>query len=160
MEINVRLLTIDHLVAGVINGVINALIAYSGLSKEGLIPLSVDQISTTQQTILGQSVAMAFTLGLVVTIVSSKVFAKHVIKKHPEMSALVIRPIFPDVLRIALNNSVFLFGWFVIIALAWQRFIGTVMVNRLSGAFLIGLVALIITMIVNFRTEKALLQRE
>jgi hypothetical protein len=148
----------DALIPGVLNAVINGGIAWSGFKSAASVPMTLDLISSTQHTVWGQGVTLAFALGVILTLVTAKVFAKHAVKADPSLAPLVQRPIFPFVAKIAVGNAMALFGWFVALAVLWQRFMGTVEVSPAVAAALVGLLAGVITVIVEFRTKRALLR--
>lgn len=149
----------DALIPAVINALINGAIAYSGFKAEAAIPMTLDLISSKQHTVWGQGVTLAFALGVILSIITAKVFAKQVAKAEASLAARVQRPI-SFLLRIALGNAVALFGWFVALAVLWQRSVGTVEVSPAVAAALVGLLAGVITVIVEIRTKRALLRRD
>jgi hypothetical protein len=148
----------DALIPAVINAVINGGIAYFGFKEQATIPLSLDGISSQQHTVFGEGVVLAFALGVILSIVTAKVFSRHAVKADPSLAPLVQRPVFPFVFKIALNNGAALFGWFVALAILWQRVVGTVEVQPVLAAVLVGLLAGVITVIVEVWTKRALLQ--
>lgn len=147
----------DSLIPGAINAVINGAIAYHGFRREPAVPLSLDLISTEQHTVWGQGVSLAFALGIILSIITGKLFAKHVAKTDAALAERVRRPM-SFLVKVALGNAMALFGWFVALAVLWQRWLGTIEVSPLFAAALVGLLAGIITVIVEMRTKRALLQ--
>lgn len=148
----------DALIPAVINAVINGGIAYSGFKDQSGVPLTLDLISTQQHSVFGEGVVLAFALGVILSIVTAKVFASHAVKADASLAPLVKRPIFPVVFKIALNNGAALFGWFVALAILWHRMVGTVEVTPVVAAVLVGALAAVITVIVEVRTKRAMLQ--
>lgn len=147
----------DSAVPAAINALINGAIAWFTFRRDGAIPLSVDLISSKQHTVWGQGTTLAFFLGLILTLVTWKVYGAHLGKTHPQWSARLQRPLFPDVAAIALRNTLMLFGAFVIVAVLWQRILGSVEVGPVYAAGLVGLLAALITMVVEVRTKRELL---
>lgn len=147
----------DALIPALINAIINGGIAYSGFSKQATVPLTMDLISSKQHTVWGEGVILAFALGVILSIVTAKIFASHAVKADATLAPLVKRPLFPFVFGIALNNGFALFGWFVALAVLWQRLVGSVEVSPVMAASLVGLLAAVITLIVEVRTKRALL---
>lgn len=147
----------DALIPAAINAVINGAIAYSGFKAQAAVPMTLDLISTDQHTVWGQGVTLAFALGIILSIVTAKVFAKHAVKADASLAPLVQRPIFPFVLKVAFGNAIALFGWFVALAVLWQRMLGSIQVSPMAAAALVGLLAGVITVIVEVRTKRALL---
>ncbi len=148
----------DTLVPAAINAVINGAIAYSGFKAEQAIPMTLDLISAKQHTVWGQGVTLAFALGIILSIVTAKIFARHAVKADASLAPRVQRPVFPFVLKVAVGNAAMLFGWFVALAVLWQRLLGTIEVSPAMAAALVGLLAGVITVIVEMRTKRALLQ--
>lgn len=147
----------DSLVGTAINAVINGVIAWYSFRDSAQVPMTLDLISTQERSVWGQGVTLALSLALILTLVAFKVFSRHVAKSHPEVAARVQRPLFPTVAGIALHNAMSLFGWFVVLAVLWQRVLGTIYVTPFAAAVLIGLVAGTVTMLVEVRTKRALL---
>lgn len=147
----------DSVIPAGINALINGAIAWFTFRGDAAIPLSVDLISSTQHTVWGQGTSLAFFLGLILTLVTWKVYGAHLAKTHPEWSARLQRPLFPDVAGIALRNTLMLFGAFVVVAVLWQRILGSVEVSPAVAASLVGLLAALITMVVEVRTKRELL---
>jgi hypothetical protein len=148
----------DALIPAVINAVINGAIAYSGFKAEQAIPMTLDLISAEQHTVWGQGVTLAFALGIILSIVTAKIFAKHAVKADASLAPRVQRPVFPFVFKVALGNAAMLFGWFVALAVLWQRLLGSIEVSPVVAAALVGLLAGVITVVVEVRTKRALLQ--
>lgn len=147
----------DSLIPAAVNALINGAIAWFTFRDAGAIPLSVDLISSDQHTVWGQGTTLAFFLGLILTLVTWKVFGSHVAKTHPQWSAQARRPLFPDVAMIAMRNMLMLFGGFVILAVLWQRILGSIDVSPAMAAALVGLLAALITIVVEVRTKRELL---
>ncbi|MDC8773018.1 hypothetical protein [Roseateles albus] len=147
----------DALIPAALNALINGGIAWFGFKALPAVPLTLDLISAKQHTVWGEGVTLAFALGLILTLITAKMFSKHVIKEDPSLAARVRRPIFPFVMGVALGNAMALFGWFVALAVLWQRVVGTVEVSPALAASLVGLLAGVITIVVEMRTKRALL---
>ena len=148
----------DSLVPALLNGLINGAIAHLSFRSAGSVPLSLDLISARQHTVWGQGVTLAFALGVILSLVTAKIFARHVVKAHPELGPLVDRPMVPWLLRVSFGNAVFLFGWFVALAVLWQRAVGTVEVGPVAASALVGGLAAVITVLVEVRTKRAMLR--
>lgn len=148
----------DSLIPAALNTIINGGIAYAGFKSAESIPLTLDLISSEQHTVWGQGVTLAFALGIILSIVTAKVFANHAIKIDPSLAPFLRQPIFPVVMRIAINNGASLFGWFVALAILWQRMVGSISVTPMTAAALVGILAGVITVIVEVRTKQALLE--
>lgn len=147
----------DSGIPAAINALINGAIAWFTFRGDGAIPLSVDLISNDQHTVWGQGTTLAFFLGMILTLVTWKVFGAHLSKTHPQWSARLKRPLFPDVAAIALRNTLMLFGAFVVFAVLWQRILGSIEVSPAVAAGLVGMLAALITMVVEVRTKRELL---
>lgn len=147
----------DSVIPAAINALINGAIAWFTFRGDAAIPLSVDLISSTQHTVWGQGTTLAFFLGLILTLVTWRVYAAHLAKTHPQWSGRLKRPWFPDVAGIALRNTLTLFGAFIVVAVLWQRILGSIEVSPAVAAGLVGMLASLITMVVEVRTKRELL---
>jgi hypothetical protein len=148
----------DSLAPAAINAVINGGIAYAGFKAQAAVPLTLDLISSRQQTVWGEGVTLAFALGIILSIITAKLFARHAVRIDPAVAPLVQRPVFPFVARIALGNAMALFGWFVALAVLWQRMLGSIEVSPALASVLVGVLAALVTVLVEVRTKRALLR--
>lgn len=148
----------DSLIPAAINAVINGAIAWSGFKSESGIPMTLDLISAKQHTVWGEGVTLAFALGVILSLITAKMFAKHASAASPDLAGRLRRPFFPDLVVIAVGNAMALFGWFVALAVLWQRAFGSIVVSPVAAAVLVGALAAVITVVVEVRTKRALLQ--
>jgi hypothetical protein len=132
---------VGALVSGVINAVINGAIQYFILRRdEGPIPVSVDSIATETHTVLGSSVPLAVSLAMILTAVA------HWTTKGPK------KPFFPTTLWLVIKHGLFAFGTVVAGAVMWQRIMGTVEVGLGTAVLILGIVAGIVSAVVNYMT--------
>ena len=126
--------------SGVINAVINGAIQFFLLRGEAPLPLTVDTIGTETHTVLGASVPLAVSLAMILTAVA------HWTTKGPK------KPFFPTTLWLVIKHGLFAFGAVVAGAVMWQRIMGTVEVGLGAAVLILGLVAGIVSAIVNYMT--------
>ncbi len=137
------------IISGVINAVINGAIQYFILKgHEGPIPLSVDAISTDAHTVLGSSVPLAVSLAMILTAVAHWTF------KAPK------KPFFPTTLWLVIKHGLFAFGAIVAGAVIWQRMVGTIEVGLGTAVIILGIVAGIVSAVVNYMTISAIAEPE
>lgn len=65
---------------GVINSAINFVIQYFMLKDKEIIPISVDSITNTTETVLGMAVVLAISLSIILTLIAYFGIKE---KKHP-----------------------------------------------------------------------------
>ncbi len=147
----------DSLVSACINGVINGLIAYFEFRDQASIPISLDAISTNQISVWGQAVTLTFGLGIILTIITSKVFISHIKKQNLTLKAGHTFPDTPAILKLAAFNAAILFGWFVTLAVIWTKWAGEVFVSATAAAVLVGLFAVVVTLVVEVRTKSQII---
>ena len=131
------------IITGFINALINGGIQYFFLKDKKLIPISVDSITNTEQTVLGTAVTLAITLSMILTIV-----AYFGIKDHK-------KPFFPTTLWLTIKHGFFTFGVITSLAVLWQRYMGTVEVSLVSALIIIGVIAGCVSGVINYLTLKA-----
>ena len=135
------------LLSGVINAIINGAIQFFILrGHEGPIPMSVDNISTQTHTVLGSSVPLAVSLAMILTAVA------HTTVKVPK------KPFFPATLWLVIKHGIFSFGLVVAGAIVWQRAMGTVEVGLGTAVVILGIVAGVVSAIVNYMTISAIVE--
>ena len=131
------------LIGGAINAVINGGIQWYLLRGETQIPLSVDGITNDTHTVLGAAVPLAVSLAMILTAIA------YLTLKADK------RPFFPHVLWLTIKHGVFAFGLIVSAAVVWQRTMGTVQVSLATAVIVLGLVAGLVTVMVNVMTIRA-----
>lgn len=137
------------LVPAAINAVINGAIAYRGFRGLEAVPLSVDAISSAEKTVWSEVVVLAFALSAILGLITAVQFQR----------AADIRPrrrLFPDLVTLVLEQAVLLFGACVVLAVLWQRIMGSVAVGPVLAAVLVAAAAALITVIVDVRVKHAL----
>lgn len=127
---------------GVINAAINGGIQYFFLKGHDAIPISVDSITNTTETVLGTSVVLAITLAMILTLV-----AYFGIKGKKA-------PFYPTAFWLTIKHGFFTFGVVTSLAVLWQKYMGTVEVSLVSALIIIGVIAGIVSGIVNYLTLK------
>ena len=127
---------------GVINAVINGGIQYFFLKGHSSIPISVDSITNTTETVLGTAVMLAITLSIILTLV-----AYFGIKGKKAA-------FFPTTFLLTLKHGFVTFGILTSLAVLWQKYVGTVEVSLVSALIIIGVIAGLVSGFVNYFTLK------
>lgn len=156
MDIKVK----DSLVGGVINGAINGYIASYHFKGMDRVPMSLDVITSSEITVWGQAVSLTFGLGIILSLITSKLFLHQLNKTHPQHMQQLQSGFWSQLLPIALTHAAALFGWFVALAVIWTKYVGEVSVSSSSAVLLVGLFAFIITIAVEVRTKKSIIYKK
>ena len=127
---------------GVINAVINGGIQYFFLKGHSSIPISVDSITNTTETVLGTAVMLAITLSMILTLV-----AYFGIKGKKAA-------FFPTTFLLTLKHGFVTFGILTSLAVLWRKYVGTVEVSLVSALIIIGVIAGLVSGFVNYFTLK------
>ena len=130
------------ILTGGINAFINGGIQYFFLKDKSVIPLSVDAITNTEQTVLGTAVVLAITLSMILTLV-----AYFGIKGKKA-------PFFPTTVWLTVKHGFFTFGVLTSLAVLWQKYMGTVEVPLLTALIVVGIIAGVVSAIINYLTLK------
>lgn len=135
------------IITGIINAIINGGIQYFILRGTAPIPISVDSITNNEHTVLGTAVVLAVTLAMILTAVSYfKIKVERV-------------PFFPTTFWLVLKHGFFTFGVVTALAVLWQRYFGSIEVSLLLALIMVGVIAGIISTIVEYLTIKACIVR-
>ncbi|WHF56272.1 permease [Shewanella xiamenensis] len=156
MDIKVK----DSLVGGVINGAINGYIASYHFKGMDSVPMSLNVITNTEVTVWGQAVSLTFGLGVILSLITSKIFFHQLKKSHPQHVNQLQSGFWSHLLPIALTQAAALFGWFVALAVIWTKYAGEVSVSSSNAVILVGLFAFIITIAVEVRTKKSIIYKK
>lgn len=140
-----------------INGVINGAIAWGSFKGAPSIPLSMDSIGSPGITALGNAATVAFALTLIITCITFFVFRGAARKAEQSPAGLRAMPFVPTGLRLAVQNTLLVFGGFVAAAVLWQRVVGTVQAGPLTATLVVAGVAALATAIAEWRTRREML---
>lgn len=130
------------ILTGVINAFINGGIQYFFLKDKSVIPVSVDAITNTEETVLGTAVVLAITLSMILTLVAY--FGINGKKA----------PFFPTTVWLTIKHGFFTFGVLTSLAVLWQKYMGTVEVSLITALIIIGVIAGVVSAIINYLTLK------
>ncbi|EOW9171196.1 permease [Vibrio cholerae] len=156
MDIKVK----DSLVGGVINGAINGYIASYHFKGMDSVPMSLNVITNSEVTVWGQAVSLTFGLGIILSLITSKLFLHQLNKSHPQHVQQLQSGFWSNLVPIAVGQAAALFGWFVALAVIWTKYFGEVSVSSSSAVLLVGLFAFIITIAVEVRTKKSIIYKK
>ncbi|OZT84154.1 permease [Vibrio sp. 03_296] len=150
----------DSFIAGLINGAINGYIASHHFKGMSSVPMSMEMISNSQVTVWGQAISLTFGLGIILSLITSKLFLHQLKSSHPAQVNELQRSFWKDLLPIALMQAGALFGWFVALAVIWTKYAGVVMVSPMAAVVLTGLFAFVITIVVEVRTKSSIIYKK
>lgn len=147
----------DSIVAGLINGVINGLIAHWHFKGVDSVPLSVNAIAHEQTSVWGEAVSLTFGLGIILSLITAKLFVNHLHKARPALQSSFNPSFLRTMLPIAITQCAALFGWFVALAVIWTKYMGEMAVSSFWAAILVGGFAFVITLFIEYRTKQNLI---
>ena len=150
----------EAIVSGVINAVINGVIAWFMFKGNPTVPLTVDTISAHEKTVFSSGVMTAFLLSLILGVIAFFTFGKKAKNLQLAPAELLDRPFFFFGLRTVLFYSLFAFGTAALVALFWQKFLGSILVTPLIAAIFLGLIAGIAAWFINAAVMKEMLRPE
>ncbi|WP_177171425.1 permease [Vibrio cholerae] len=150
----------DSLVGGMINGAINGYIASYHFKGMDSVPMSLNVITNSEVTVWGQAVSLTFGLGIILSLLTSKLFLHQLNKSHPRHVQQLQSGFWSNLVPIAVGQAAALFGWFVALAVIWTKYVGEVSVSSASAVLLVGLFAFIITIAVEVRTKKSIIYKK
>jgi hypothetical protein len=140
-------MTKGAIINGLINMVINGLIAWFGVRHADAVLLTDNQISSTEHTVFSGAVMTAISLAFILSSIAYFTW------KIPGKPAY-----FPKVFLICLRHSIFTFGLVVALAILIQRYAGSVPVSPFMAALITGLIAGITAGTVTYLTQAELIK--
>ncbi|CSD65885.1 permease [Vibrio cholerae] len=143
-----------------INGAINGYIASYHFKGMDSVPMSLNVITNSEVTVWGQAVSLTFGLGIILSLLTSKLFLHQLNKSHPQHVQQLQSGFWSNLVPIAVGQAAALFGWFVALAVIWTKYVGEVSVSSASAVLLVGLFAFIITIAVEVRTKKSIIYKK
>lgn len=132
---------------GAINALINGIINWFQVKGKPELFLTVDSITTHEQTVLGGAVILATSLAIILTTIGYLTF------KSPGKP-----PFYPKALLLILKNGVFTFGILTIFSLLLQRYVGSVAVTPLMSALIVALIAGLVAGTIDYMTKNEILK--
>nr|WP_233347960.1 permease [Vibrio cholerae] len=124
------------------------------------VPMSLNVITNSEVTVWGQAVSLTFGLGIILSLITSKLFLHQLNKSHPQHVQQLQSGFWSNLVPIAVAQAAALFGWFVALAVIWTKYVGEVSVSSSSAVLLVGLFAFIITIAVEVRTKKSIIYKK
>nr|WP_233356930.1 permease [Vibrio cholerae] len=124
------------------------------------VPMSLNVITNSEVTVWGQAVSLTFGLGIILSLITSKLFLHQLNKSHPQHVQQLQSGFWSNLVPIAVGQAAALFGWFVALAVIWTKYVGEVSVSSSSAVLLVGLFAFIITIVVEVRTKKSIIYKK
>lgn len=153
MEISKADIVKKSMVGALINGFINGGISAATFFRHESVPITLDHISNQEVTVFGQGVMLALMLTLILTGVEFSTLAKRMRKEGAPFS----RPFWPWGAKLAVRNGLAAFGAAMVVAVMWQRFVGTVTVPPLVATLLMFAIAFLFTVYTSLSTAGAML---
>jgi hypothetical protein len=133
--------------SGVINAVINGAIQWYLLKGHAPLPLTVDGITNDEHTVFGAAVPLAVSLAMILTAVAYQ-------------TVKFARPrFFPTFLWMTVKHGFFVLGLVITFAVFWQRIFGTIEVSLAMAVVILGVIAGLVSGVVNYMTISAAAQR-
>lgn len=141
-KLNTTALLKGAAITGLINAIVNGGIQYFLLKKHAPIPITVDSITNNVHTVLGAAVPLAICLAMIITVVSYYKI------KGPKIA------FFPTIFWMVIKHGFFTFGVVTALAVVWQRIVGTVEVGLFPAVIIIGIIAGLISGVIEYSTIK------
>lgn len=122
--------------------------------------MSFDNISATEYSVFGSAVPASFLVCVILGTIVFFTFRKKAGLLRLAPQALLDRPFFFFGVKTVLFYSFFVFGMVITIAIFWQRFVGTVVVNRVSATLCLSLISGLASWFINAATMRAILRAD
>lgn len=134
--------------SALINAIMNGIINWFQVKDIPELFLTVDSITNTEKTVLGESVMIATSIATLITLINYfKVKSNNT-------------PFFPNAVLLILRNAFFVFGLMVTVSILIQRFAGSIRVTPVISVLVTGFIAWIVATIINYMSYKELLNRK
>lgn len=130
----------ELLKGALITGAVNSGIQYFLLKGHAPIAISVDSITNTDHTVLGSAVALVITLSRISTIIG---YFNIKVEKVA---------FYPTIFWLTIKHGFFTFGVVTSLAVLWQNYMGTVEVSLIFALVIIGVIASIVSGVINYLT--------
>lgn len=130
----------ELLKGALITGAVNSGIQYFLLKGHAPIAISVDSITNTDHTVLGSAVALVITLSMISTIIG---YFNIKVEKVA---------FYPTIFWLTIKHGFFTFGVITSLAVLWQNYMGTVEVSLIFALVIIGVIASIVSGVINYLT--------
>lgn len=130
----------ELLKGALITGAVNSGIQYFLLKGHAPIAISVDSITNTDHTVLGSAVALVITLSRISTIIG---YFNIKVEKVA---------FYPTIFWLTIKHGFFTFGVVTSLAVLWQNYMGTVEVSLIFALIIIGVIASIVSGVINYLT--------
>lgn len=146
--------------SGVTTAAINVLMNWFKFGGRTLHPLTFDNISATEYSVFGSAGPASFFVCAILGTFVFFTFRKKAKLQQLAPNALLDRPFFFFGIKTVLFYTFFLFGMVITAAIFWQRFFGTVLVNRVTATLCLSLISGLASLFINASTMRAMLRPE
>jgi len=149
----------DSLISGVINALINGVIAYYSFKPLAEVPIALDSQPLGQVSVWGQSVGMALGLALLLTLITAPLFLLTVKKADPALRARLHHPWFPNLIGLGLRHMALMGAAIWLVGLVWNWAGGAGMaLNLVNASLLVAALAGLVAFWTELQTKRALLK--
>lgn len=145
-------------IAATCNAAINGVKAWYAFRGEPAIALTLDSITGGSQSVLGVAVGSAFGLGLVGTMITFFTFRGAARKKGIALQREL--RFWPPYVLLMLKNAIFVFGVLIMLAVLFQRTVGTIEVSAGAAAAVTAAIAFAVTLYTSLATMETMVRPE
>jgi len=146
------------IVNGVINAIINGLISWFSLKGLESIPFTLDNISNHELTIFGNIFPILLSLSIILGIITYYTFKKTALKDNLAPAEVINKPLYPTILKFIFGKTFSAFGLMLIVAVFWQKFLGTIYTTPFIGTLIIAIAAGLVVFYIAVAVSKELLK--
>jgi len=144
---------------GISNAIVNGIITWFTFSGKENIPFSLDSISNKELTIFGTMFPVILGLSLILGTITFFTFKKTAIKEKIADEETINKPYFPKMLLFLLGRGFSAIGFLMVIAILWQRFLGTVQTNSLVATITVAVAAGLAATYVGISVSKEIIRK-
>lgn len=143
---------------GIANTIINGFITWFTFKGMESVPFSVDKISNNEVTVFGSIFPVIIGLTLILGIITYFTFKKTAVKENLAPLAVINKPFYPHILKFIFGRMFSAIGLIMIIAVFWQRILGTIHVNAISATVIVGIAAGLSSAFIAYTVSKEILR--
>jgi len=126
---------------GIANTIINGAITWFTFKSMTQVPFSLDSISNKEVTVFGTMFPVVLGLTFILGIITFFTFKKTAEKEKLADLATINKPFFPDMIKFIFGRTLAAFGFMMVVAVLFQRILGTIITTSLMATVIVGLTA-------------------
>ena len=145
---------------GLISAATNGLTSWFELNNMEKIPVTLDNISNEEVTVFGSVFPVVLTLCFILGIVNYFTFKNKARKEKLADPENLDKTSFLNIIKLILSRTFSAFGFMMIIAVLWQKYMGVLYISHITASAIVGIAAGLTSMYIGISVSKEIIREK